>query len=283
MKMRSFLAVPVLISAMLHGVAEEPPRLTLAREANWLIVRGAQIPGGEIRTNYLEAYCRAGSTDADWGQHTVIPHRSEVVSAGEGKIMRLRDTLADGVIVEHTITAKSDAVEFELIARNPTDKASEAHWAQPCVRLSAFTGFDEKSASNATDYLPKCFIFLDGLLTRMPTRDWAAQARYTPGQVWCPRGVPRSDVNPRPLSPLVPSHGLVGCFSADGKMIYASAWEPYQELFQGVVRCLHSDFRIGGLAPAETKKIRGKMYLVPADPDALLARYAKDFPEHALR
>ena len=112
MKMRSFLAVPVLISAMLHGVAEEPPRLTLAREANWLIVRGAQIPGGEIRTNYLEAYCRAGSTDADWGQHTVIPHRSEVVSAGEGKIMRLRDTLADGVIVEHTITAKSDAVEF---------------------------------------------------------------------------------------------------------------------------------------------------------------------------
>ena len=172
---------------------------------------------------------------------------------------------------------------FELIARNPTDKASEAHWAQPCVRLSAFTGFDEKSASNATDYLPKCFIFLDGLLTRMPTRDWAAQARYTPGQVWCPRGVPRSDVNPRPLSPLVPSHGLVGCFSADGKMIYASAWEPYQELFQGVVRCLHSDFRIGGLAPAETKKIRGKMYLVPADPDALLARYAKDFPEHALR
>ena len=27
----------------------------------------------------------------------------------------------------------------------------------------------------------------------------------------------------------------------------ATAWEPYQELFQGVIVCMHSDFRIGGL------------------------------------
>ena len=90
-------------------------------------------------------------------------------------------------------------------------------------------------------------------------------------------------MNPRPLSKVVPSNGLIGCFSADEKLIYASAWEPYQELFQGVARCLHSDFRLGGLAPRESKKIRGKMYLVPADVDALLARYAKDFPEHISR
>ena len=255
--------------------------LTLAREGHWLIVSGSQIPGGELRTNYLEAYCRAGSTDADWVQHTVIKHISETLSfSADNKVLRLRDTLADGVIVDHTITAQDDAIDFQLVARNPTDKASEAHWAQPCVRLSAFTGFDEKTAGNATDYLPKSFIFLDGKLTRMPTPEWATQARYTPGQVWCPRGVPRTDVNPRPLSELVPSNGLIGCFSGDGKLIWATAWEPYQELFQGVARCLHSDFRLGGLAPGETKKIRGKMYFVPADVDTLLARYAKDFPEH---
>ena len=261
--------------------ASEKATLTLAREGHWLIVRGPQIPGGEVRTNYLEAYCRAGSTDADWVQHTVIKHTSETLSlSGDGKVLRLRDTLADGVIVEHTITAQDDAIDFQLVARNPTDKASEAHWAQPCVRLSAFTGFDEKTAGNATDYLPKSFVFLDGKLTRMPTPEWATQARYTPGQVWCRRGVPRTDVNPRPLSKLVPSNGLIGCFSGDEKLIWATAWEPYQELFQGVARCLHSDFRLGGLAPGETKKIRGKMYIVPADVDALLARYAKDFPEH---
>ena len=271
---------PLLAACSALLAAEPAPPLTLAREANWLIVRGARIPGGEIRTNYLEAYCRAGSTDADWGQHTVIRHTSEVVSlSADAKVLRLRDTLADGVIVEHTITAGADEVDFQIVARNPTEKISEAHWAQPCVRLSAFTGFDEKTAGSATDYLPKCFVFLDGKLTRMPTRDWATEARYIPGQVWCSKDVPRTDVNPRPLSKLVPSNGLIGCYSADEKLIYASVWEPWQELFQGVARCLHSDFRIGGLAPGESKKIRGKMYLVAADVDALLARYARDFPE----
>jgi hypothetical protein len=111
----------------------------------------------------------------------------------------------------------------------------------------------------------------------MPTRNWATKARYTPGQVWCPGHVPREDVNPRPLSKEVPSNGLIGCYSADKKIILALAWEPYQELFQGVIRCLHSDFRIGGLAPGETKKIRGKMYFVGNDVAALLDRYREDF------
>jgi hypothetical protein len=262
-----------------EGAFAESASLTLAREANWLIVRSPKIPGGEIRTNYLEAYCRAGSTDADWVKHTVIPHRSEVLAA-DAYTVRLRDTLDDGVTVEHTITASADAVDFQLVAHNPTNTASEAHWAQPCTRLSAFTGFDEKTASNATDYLPKCFLFLEGQLTRLPTPQWATKARYTPGQVWVPAGVPRTDVNPRPLSPLVPGNGLIGCFSADEQLIFATAWEPYQELFQGVARCLHTDFRIGGLAPGETKRIRGKFYIVANDVPALLARYERDFPEH---
>jgi hypothetical protein len=48
-------------------------------------------------------------------------------------------------------------------------------------------------------------------------------------------------------------------------------------------RGIHSDFRIGGLAAGETKTMRGKIYIVPADVEALLRRYAKDFPEHAER
>ncbi len=46
-----------------------------------------------------------------------------------------------------------------------------------------------------------------------------------------------------------------------------------------MIRCLHSDFRLGGLQPGETKKIRGKIYLVPNDVEALLKRYERDFPE----
>jgi hypothetical protein len=254
--------------------------LTLDREGQWLIIRGNNLPNKEIRVNYLEAYCRAGSTDADWVKHTVIPHTNELVALNpERNLLQLRDTLADGLIVEHTITTSESAVDFRLVARNPTSHRSEAHWAQPCVRLGAFTGFSNRLEGDLNDYLSKCFVFLDGQLARMPTRDWATTARYVPGQVWCPRDVPRTDVNPRPLSNLVPSNGLIGCFSGDEKLIFAVAWEPYQELFQGVARCVHSDFRLGGIEAGQTKRIRGKMYIVPNDVPALVKQYERDFPE----
>lgn len=270
----------VLACAMVAGWSAAAAGLTLAREGHWLIIRGANLPGRDIRVNYLEAYCRAGSTDADWVKHTTIGHTNEFISlSADGKVMRMRDTLADGLRVEHTISAGDDEVTFNLTAHNPTAQRSEAHWAQPCVRLGEFTGFGAGLSGDLDDYLPKCFIFLDGKLTRMPTRDWARQARYTPGQVWCPADVPRSDVNPRPLSKRVPSNGLIGCFSGDEKWIFATAWQPYQELFQGVARCLHSDFRLGGLKAGETKVVRGKIYVVANDVSALLKRYAKDFPE----
>jgi len=166
------------------------------------------------------------------------------------------------------------------VAHNPTRTTSLAHWAQPCMRVDRFTGCPRDDArTRVPKYVRKCFVFLDGKLTRLPTEPWADKARYTPGQVYVPRQVDRNDVNPRPLSSLVPSHGLTGCFSADEKMILAVAWEPYQELFQGVIACLHSDFRLGGLKPGETKHIRGKLYVVPADVEALFKRYARDFPE----
>ncbi|MCI0747060.1 MAG: hypothetical protein L0Y58_16775 [Verrucomicrobia subdivision 3 bacterium] len=270
-----------ILAASWAGQGTAAP-LRLARESHWLVIRGEWIPAGEIRINYLEAYCRANSTDADWVKHTVIRHTNKLVSIDpEGTILRLHDSLADGLTVDHVITAGEDEVDFRLTARNPTGRRSEAHWAQPCVRLGAFTGFNsDHSQGDINDYLPKCFIFLEGKLERMPTRDWARQARYIPGQVWCPRNVPRTDVNPRPLSKLVPSNGLIGCYSGDEKLIFATAWEPYQELFQGVARCLHSDFRLGGLETGQTKQIRGKIYIVSNDVPALIKRYERDFPEH---
>jgi len=275
----ALLATAIAYSSIAsNGNAAEA--LTLSREANWLVIRGSEIPGGELRINYLEAYCRADSTDADWVQHTVIPHRSETLgSSKDGRELKLRDTLQDGVVVEHTIKAGADEVDFRLIAHNPTEKRSEAHWAQACPRLANFAGVSSES-KDLEDYLPKCFVFLDGKLERMPTRDWAKSARYTPGQVWGAPGVPRADLNPRPLNPLTPSNGLIGCFSSDERKIFATAWQPYQELFQGVAHCLHADFRLGGLAPGERKEIRGKIYLLANDVSALLRRYEADFPEH---
>ncbi len=285
MKTFPAFAVLLVVAATLPvSAAELSAPLTLERSNHFLIVHGPQIPSGAFKINYLEAYCRAGSTDADWVKHTVIKHTSELVSVSADKtVMKLKDTLADGVTVEHTITAKTDEVDFKVVAHNPTTTRSEAHWAQACPRLDDFTGFNDPKSKNLDDYLPKCFLFLDGKLERMPTREWAKTARYIPGQVWCPKNVPRTDVNPRPLSPLVPSNGLIGCFSGDEKLLWATAWEPYQELFQGVARCLHADFRLGGLQPGETKKVRGKIYIIPNNVPKLLKRYARDFPEQIRR
>lgn len=249
-----------------------PSKLALSWRDNILTIHGEQVRGGDVRIWYLEAYCRPGSTDRDW-HDTTIGHTTKLLSQSTGRI-ELECSLSDGVVVRHTITSTEDEVDFRLVARNPTDKTSLAHWAQPCIRVGDFTGGDQ------TTYVAKSFLFVGGQLERMPTKAWATTARYTPGQVWAPTSVDRNDVNPRPLNSQTPDNGLIGCFSADDKMILATAWEPYQELFQGVIVCLHSDFRIGGLKPGESKQIRGKIYLVKNDIKALVARYVKDFPEH---
>jgi len=268
----------LLALALVRGarsLSDDPSSgLSVSWSDNILTVSGPHLPGGNVKIWYLEAYCRPGSTDRDWSE-TVIGHRTELVAADRnGKWLRLRCTLRDGVVVDHLIHAREDCVDFRLVAHNPTDRLSDVTWAQPCTRVDVFTG--RKQA----DYLEKCFILLDGRIRRMPIEPWASQARYTPGQVWRSPVAHPDDVNPRPVSSIVPREGLIGCFSADERVILATAWEPYQELFQGVIVCIHADFRIGGLAPGQRKRIRGKLYLVPADEDELLARYRRDFPEH---
>ena len=257
--------------------ANEPLSITwdknyLTIEANWM--------AGPVKVNYLEAYCRAGSTDRDWGK-TVIKHEAELVSVSEdGHIIKLKDRLADGVVVNHTITAGSDEIDFMIVAHNPTETESEAHWAQPCIRLDKFIGVPrDDERTEVPTYAKKCFLFIEDKFTMLPTKPWAKKARYIPGQVYAPEHVDRNDVNPRPLSDLVPSNGLCGCISKDGKQIFACWFEPYQEVFQGVISCMHTDFRIGGLKAGETKTIRGKIYVLPNDPDQLLERFEQDRPK----
>ncbi|MDB4720109.1 hypothetical protein OAF75_01970 [Verrucomicrobiales bacterium] len=257
--------------------------ITIGWKDNILSIYHPQIPGGKIDTWYLEAYCRPGSTDRPWNE-TTISHRTELVSINDLKTeIKLKCTLEDGVRVDHLIRATRTGVSFDLIANNPTGKVSEAHWAQPCIRVGKFTGQGADETDDAYAYIKKSFIFQDkdDIPDFLPTKDWATKARYVPGQVWCPKNVNRDDVNPRPLHPSAPHKNIIGCVSADKKWLMASVWEPYQELFQGVIRCIHSDFRIGGLKPGETKKIRGKMYLLPNDVPALLALHEKEFPDKA--
>ena len=250
--------------------------VTIARDDHWLVIRAPDVPGKEIRINYLEAYCRAGSTDADWVKHTMVGHTTTTVAAPPGgKELRLHCQVKDGLTVDHLIRAEPDGVTFDLTVKNPTDHQNEAEWAQPCIRLGAFAGAEKADGSGPDIKLSQAFIFLEGKLTRMPTQPWATAARYTPGQVWCPRDVPRTDVNPRPLSTLIPDNGLIGCFSSDGKWIFAVCFDPTQEVFQGVAQCLHNDFRIGKVPPGESRRIRGRIWIIPAQPETLVELHRK--------
>ena len=199
------ISIVVAFAAAVAVQAQDAKPLTISWDRNFLSVHG-DFPGEELRTNYLEAYCRAGSTNQDWRTQTVIRHTAEKLEASpDGKLIKLRNTLTDGVVVNHTITAGKDEVDFQLVAHNPTEKASEAHWAQPCIRVDKFTGAGNADARALVPaYARKCFLFIDGKLTRMPTEPWADKAINVPGQVYCPKGVDRNDVNPRPLSALVP-------------------------------------------------------------------------------
>jgi hypothetical protein len=259
----------------------EPTKLKLNWSKNILTISGDHLPGKEMKIHYLEAYCRADSHDADWGNHTVIGHKTELVSLNKDKTkLQLYCKVSDGITVKHLISTTHDEIDFNLTAYNPTNKESEAHWAQPCIRVGEFTGTGADTTKDKYAYIKKSFVYLDGKRTMMPTQGWATEARYIPGQVWAGPGVPKTDVNPRPLQKATPSNGLIGCYSADNTMIFATAFDPYQELFQGVIRCLHSDFRLGGLKSKEKRNIRGKIYIVKNNEKELLIRYRKDFPKH---
>ena len=269
--MKTSFAV-VMAALIIPGVAGGE-HLRLGWTNNMLRVSGPKVPGEYVETWYLEAFCRSGSTAQKWEQ-TTIPHETKLLGAGQaGEWLKLRTSVQGGVVVEHEIRAEEDEVDFVLEARNEGKEFQDVQWFQPCMRVERFTGLGQE------DYIERSFIFTEEGLKRLSELPRAEEAIYRGGQVYVPRGVPMRDVNPRPISTVRPANNLIGCFSADGKQLLAVAWEPTQELFQGVIVCLHNDPRIGGLKPGEKKQLRGKLYILPNDPELLLKRYREDFAE----
>ena len=266
--MKAFVLLSVAVCSAFVAQAQSQP-LTLSWTNNMLRVSGPQVPGGYVETWYLEAFCRSGSTDRKW-EETTIPHRTELLSAERHKL-RLRTRVEPAVVLEHEIVAGADEVTFNVSVRNDGSEFVDVEWFQPCMRVDRFTGAGQEG------YTTNSFIFTGAGLKRLDQLPRTEEAIYRGGQVYVPAGVPLADVNPRPISKIKPANGLIGCFSADGKKILATAWDHTQELFQGVIVCLHNDPRIGGLKPGEAKSLRGKIYLVENDPAKLLERYKADF------
>ena len=110
---RHFLAAAmILVRSMTRPAAQAARQLTISWDKNYLTIRG-DFPGNEISILYLEAYCRPGSVDREWGQ-TIIKHTTQLVwNSEDGRVIKLHDELADGVVVDHTITAGVDDIDFQ--------------------------------------------------------------------------------------------------------------------------------------------------------------------------
>jgi len=229
------------------------------------------MPGRKMEILYLEAFCKTGSTNRQWDS-TIIPHKTTLVSAnGEGKRIKLKTIVQPDIEVLHDIRAGSDEVEINLVLTNKSSKAEDIDWFQPCIRVNHFTNREQD------DYISRCFIFTKKGLTTLDKTNRTHNGYYKGGQTYVPRGINPNDVNPRPISNDQPINGLIGCFSDDNKYLMATAWDHYQELFQGIFVCIHSDPRVGGLQPGEVKKLKGKIYVIENNPATLLARYKQDF------
>lgn len=252
--------------------------LKLSWTNNLLTVSGANLPGGKLDIWYLEAFCRKGSAQREWGK-TTFSHKTELVSASrDGRRLRFLTKVQPDVEVTHELRAGEDEVEFRFEFKNLGREPAGIEWFQPaCIRVERFTG---RGQSNYTE---RSFIFTERGLTTFAQTARREEALYRGGQVYVPKGIPLDDANPRPISADQPVNGLIGCFSADNQWLLATASDQTHELFEGVYVCIHSDPHIGGLAPGETKTVRSRLYLMKNDVKALLRRYERDFKTGARR
>ena len=75
---------------------------------------------------------------------------------------------------------------------------------------------------------------------------------------------------------------VIGVVSRDRKHLAALATESAERLAQAWQQCLHNFWEWQPKdAPPEQQYLRMKIYIMPNDPDMLLARVEKDFPNAA--
>ena len=257
---------------LVAGKAAAAEVLTISWTNNLLTVSSPHLPGQTLDIWYLEAFCRRGSTQREWRQ-TTLPHKTTLLAADPaGRSLRFRTLVEPDVEVRHEIRAGADELDFRFDFTNHSAQAVDLEWFQPaCIRVERFTGCTQ------SNYTARSFIFTDRGLTPLDRMKRREDALYRGGQVYVPRGINLDNVNPRPICEDRPVNGLIGCFSADGQFLLATASDQTQEVFEGVYVCLHSDPRVGGLRGHEGKTIRSKVYLLKNDPPALLKRYQADF------
>jgi hypothetical protein len=247
-------------------------------------VLNVAIPGlpAPLKLLYIEVFARRSSS-ADLSDHFISFVTEQTSAASDGRRIELRSRLDDGVVIDHVLTAGDGEVDLRLDVHNPTDRASDLEYPAACLPTAEFTGTSRELGSE--EFLAKCFITTGNGIRRLTELDEPIAADPQPfpdvvlrGQRWV-SSLTRGEgelMNAEEVSSIEPASGLIGCFSADESLIAAVAWEPFHSLDQAALGCVHSHPWVGGVAPGESKTLRGKIYVVSSIPE-LLARHSRDF------
>lgn len=263
----------LFLIALSTGYAD-PVGHRIAWTNNVLTLTAPDVPGSPIEIWYLEAFLRPGAHGRDWRQ-SVLPHRTSLTAASpDGSRLEFLTTIGPATEVRHTVECVPDGLDLRFTLVNRGTNRLDLQWFQPaCIRVGGFTGLTQ------SNFIERAFLFTTNGLTPLDRTGRTLDALYRGGQVYPMEGVAEADANPRPIASVRPVNGLIGCYSRDNRWILATASSRTHELFEGVYACIHSDPAVGGLDPGQTKTVRQKIYLLPNEPEALLRRYERDFPD----
>ncbi len=200
----------------------------------------------------------------------------------------------DGVELTTVLTPGSDSVAIRLTVTGPNLESVQAvRRVNACWQFRGSNSFGNRG-HYVRDFVGRCFVHTDAGITRLTatrrhpdTRRPADDPRNSPP--WVQRYVPAWGDHPgQPAaswgnSDDRPTRSLVGVVSRDGRHLAAWACGRCVGIGQGWHDCLHLLPDMSRDVDATTRRIEttSRMYFLPNDTDALLARYQQDFGEES--
>ncbi len=249
----------------------------------------AHVP--EIPGSVLDLLCY------EWSNLEYLGHRKLEKAAIE---LRHRSRDDSNVLLITTVTPEPGAVEF--VARAEVDKERAPQGKLPdklpepnlCFRVKRAEGCFSHFPDPFPEFISRCFIFADKgrtFLTDTVRQKNAAAAADDPRNnppwiqiyvgVWRPQPRLRSGKTWYNASPDRFTIPIMGVVSRDGKYLTAIAnGSPERgRITQAWQQCLHNNpIWTPKDAPPAERQWRVKIYIMPNDPELLLERVGKDFP-----
>jgi hypothetical protein len=214
----------------------------------------------------------------------------------EGGRLELRHRLRDApqVILVTTVTPEPGAVEFaarpELESGVTGELPANLQTPNLCWQLIRAQGF-ASAPDPYPEFVKRCFIFTEngrtflGETTRrkIPSRPDDEECNNPPWvqmylQAGQPEPPPRSPSSWADYSPDRYTVPVIGAVSRDRKYLAAIANGSATGMAQAWHDCMHNNPAwLPADAPTQSRTWRVKVYVMENDPDALLARVARDF------